>query len=228
MAIRPTIILKGGFGAGVPRDDNFKHDLSRPTYSLTGFEKHYFEYVKNLLLLKNSGLKAAVYTRIADTRNEENGYLTLDRKVSKISPEVLFEMHSLLYKEAPMQKILLPASIKTPQKWEIAFTSIPTKDDIPEEVHPSQYIQTSPDFNNLEWKEALGPFGNTEGANASTSWDGKTQLIIRKTVNITNLSKELSFRIFNRLEGNGMPWMHTRIYFNGEFAADESRSIRMP
>jgi len=83
-------------------------------------------------------------------------------------------------------------------------------------------IQEKPNFESLKWKSEKGPFGNTSDLSTGTIWDGKSQLIIQKTIQIDDISKDHSFRIYTKMEGKGTPWMHTRIYLNGEFVADET------
>jgi beta-galactosidase/beta-glucuronidase len=46
---------------------------------------------------RDLGLSAAVYTQTSDVEGEVNGFLTYDRRVSKIAPEVLRELNLRLY-----------------------------------------------------------------------------------------------------------------------------------
>jgi hypothetical protein len=46
---------------------------------------------------RDLGLSAAVYTQTTDVEGEVNGFLTYDRRVSKIAPEVLRERNLQLY-----------------------------------------------------------------------------------------------------------------------------------
>jgi beta-galactosidase/beta-glucuronidase len=46
---------------------------------------------------RNLGLSAAVYTQTTDVEGEVNGFLTYDRRTSKIAPEVLRELNLRLY-----------------------------------------------------------------------------------------------------------------------------------
>jgi hypothetical protein len=94
----PENILFGGFDPSVPRDDNRKHDIFRPTFSYgEPFEKQYSQFVDSLCLLKNNGLTAVIYTQMTDMKLEENGWLTFDREVSKIGVEKLKSIHERLY-----------------------------------------------------------------------------------------------------------------------------------
>jgi hypothetical protein len=46
---------------------------------------------------RDLGLSAAVYTQTSDVEGEVNGFLTYDRRVSKIAPDVLRELNLRLY-----------------------------------------------------------------------------------------------------------------------------------
>ena len=46
-------------------------------------------YEKQVLPAKENGLCAAVYTQISDVEDETNGILTYDRKVCKLTPEIM-------------------------------------------------------------------------------------------------------------------------------------------
>jgi len=54
------------------------------------------EQVKPLI---SKGLCAAVYTQTTDIETEINGYLTYDRKVEKMDPDLLCEAHRDLIKQ---------------------------------------------------------------------------------------------------------------------------------
>jgi beta-galactosidase len=53
----------------------------------------YIESCKILGELKKKGISAGVYTQTTDVEGELNGLITYDRKVLKISPEKLYEIH---------------------------------------------------------------------------------------------------------------------------------------
>ena len=46
--------------------------------------------------MKNKGLSAIIYTEVSDVEDECNGLLTYDRKVVKITPEVMKAANSKL------------------------------------------------------------------------------------------------------------------------------------
>jgi hypothetical protein len=65
-------------------------------------EEQYPKYIQHLALLREMGMNGAVYTQITDVEHECNGWLTYDRKVSKIPIEQLNEIHSVLYQKEPL------------------------------------------------------------------------------------------------------------------------------
>ncbi len=101
-------------------------DVSRENYA-SGQEwlSRYGIWLEGLRLLEAYGLNGAVYTQITDLEHELNGWLTFDRKVSKIDTDTLHEMHSRLYE--PMTTRDLGGRIrysygKAPSGWDaIAF-----------------------------------------------------------------------------------------------------------
>ncbi|MGQ8336616.1 glycoside hydrolase family 2 protein [Sunxiuqinia sp. A32] len=227
----PPNPLHGGFDPEIPRDDNTKHDVFRPTFTIgEPFQNQYLEFVEHLHLLKNSGLRAAVYTQMTDMKLEENGWLTFDREVSKIQPDSLGVIHEILYTETPKQTVVLHPSMHKPQDWEMVTMPIEEIKDWAknEDILDALALQKVPDFEDLEWTKQVGPFGNVEVPKPATSWDGRSQLLIRKSVQIDHPEKGHTVRIYTRLEGKGTPWMHARIYLNGEFVADETTRQKMP
>ncbi len=60
------------------------------------FDK-YDEYISKMVDLVERGLSAAVYTQTTDVEVETNGLMTYDRKVVKLSPQKLEEIHQALY-----------------------------------------------------------------------------------------------------------------------------------
>jgi hypothetical protein len=68
----------------------------------------YPDWIHTLRLLQTQGLQAAVYTQLSDIEHEPNGWLTYDRVVSKIAPELLRAWHQRLYTPPPVLRPLLP------------------------------------------------------------------------------------------------------------------------
>ncbi len=85
-------------------DNDHTSDIKRPVYTVEGFEKQYARFIELLRLEQAFGLSGAVYTQLTDMRHEQNGWLTFDRKVSKIPVERMKKIHEQLY--LPVQKRL--------------------------------------------------------------------------------------------------------------------------
>jgi hypothetical protein len=173
-------------------------DLGRETTNSTGvFEERYKEWVDNLCLLENYGLDAVVYTQISDVENEVNGWLTYDRKISKIPVERLAEIHSKLFKPVAQGKVILPLSMNTPQQWQYSFNE-PGKD----------WFKKG---NAGKWNTGNGPFGKAQqnAPEINTKWEDKS-LYLQKDFNITSSNSKLAVIVYS----TGI----TDIYINGEFA----------
>lgn len=99
---------RGGMEPVNPSADNdFTSDIKRPVYSLEGFVDQYSRYVDLLRLEQAFGLSGAVYTQLTDMRHEQNGWLTFDRKVSKIPVEKMAEIHRKLYQPIQSRQPIL-------------------------------------------------------------------------------------------------------------------------
>lgn len=88
-------------------DRDFVTDIRRPVYTTEGMVPHYERYIASLWLGQTYGLSAGVYTQLTDMRHEQNGWLTFDRKVSKIPVEKLREIHLQLYRPLPKRQRLV-------------------------------------------------------------------------------------------------------------------------
>lgn len=93
MEDKPQFISEyGGYSYKIP---NHSFNLDK-TYGYRKYERR-TEFVegvrelfeKQLLPLVPKGLSAAVYTQVSDVEDETNGFLTYDRKISKVKPEEL-------------------------------------------------------------------------------------------------------------------------------------------
>ena len=73
-------------------------------------EQRYRQYIIQLALLREAGMNGAVYTQISDVEHECNGWLTYDRKVSKVPAERLRQIHQVLYQEEPVGTALVDTS----------------------------------------------------------------------------------------------------------------------
>lgn len=208
----PKNLMFGGFDPSVPRDDNRTRDIFRPTFTHgEPFEKQYARFVDNLVLMKNSGLTAAVYTQMSDMKLEENGWLTFDREVSKIDVDALRAIHERLYEAAPVQRPLLSASLDEPQSWRYS-ASKQTGDD-----------WTRQDFDDAAWSTGKGPIGNSELHPGSVVWNGG-KLYLRTTVDLDETPKAASLRVysyFTKKQGRNA-WNYARVSINGQFIHDDA------
>ncbi|QHS61077.1 sugar-binding domain-containing protein [Chitinophaga agri] len=66
----------------------------------SAFKLKYDSMVKKLKTLEEQGLSGSIYTEPFDVETEENGMMTYDREVIKISPEELRQIHSQMLPQA--------------------------------------------------------------------------------------------------------------------------------
>jgi hypothetical protein len=173
-------------------------DLVRETYnSASVLEERYTEWIDNVTLLKKYGLDAMVYTQISDVEIELNGWLTYDRKVSKILEERLAKIHSKLFSTPMKGKIILPLSLNTPQEWQYSYSQ-PVED----------WFKKG---NSGKWNTGKAPFGRSMVTvpEVNTKWENET-LFLQKDVNIKTLPSRAGVIVYS----SGL----TNIYINGEFA----------
>lgn len=88
-------------------DRDFVSDIKRPVYTAAGMVPHYERYIQGMWLGQSYDLSAGVYTQLTDMRHEQNGWLTFDRKVSKIPVDEMRQIHEQLYRAIPKRKPLL-------------------------------------------------------------------------------------------------------------------------
>ncbi|ANH80744.1 beta-galactosidase [Niabella ginsenosidivorans] len=98
------ILVLGEFGGlGLPLEGHTwqaKNNWGYQTFkNQDELKNRYSELVSHLARLIPLGLSAAVYTQTTDVEVETNGLMTYDRKVYKIDPKVLHEIHQQLYKQ---------------------------------------------------------------------------------------------------------------------------------
>jgi Glycosyl hydrolases family 2, sugar binding domain/Glycosyl hydrolases family 2, TIM barrel domain/Glycosyl hydrolases family 2 len=96
-----------------PADNySFKIEAGRHTYgSSKVFENAYGKFIESISCLKaGGGCNALVYTQLSDVEHELNGFLTYDRKISKISPEVLKKINEGLYYELELKPVIALSS----------------------------------------------------------------------------------------------------------------------
>jgi len=91
----------GGIGYPVKGHqwDSGMRNWGYQTYHSAGelLENYRYKFNQVLEMKRTKGLSAAVYTQTTDVEGEVNGLMTYDRKVIKILPEKLKDLHSVLY-----------------------------------------------------------------------------------------------------------------------------------
>ena len=150
----------------------------------------------DLFQLKKYGLNALVYTQISDVEDEISGWMTYDRKVSKLPEATFAVLHQQFFKPTITGKFILPLSMNEPQQWNYSFTA-PSNDWI-------KNAKTS------DFKLGEAPFG-IESKNApkvNTPWN-KNILFLNKEFTLTSVPSKLSLVACNR----GM----TDVYINGVY-----------
>ena len=150
----------------------------------------------DLFQLKKYGLNAVVYTQISDVEDEISGWMTYDRKVSKLPDTTFAALHQQFFKPTITGKYILPLSMNTAQQWNYRFTA-PSNDWIKN--------TTIADF-----KLGEAPFG-IESNNAhkvNTTWNTNS-LFLNKEFTLTALPSKLSLVACN----TGI----TDVYINGAY-----------
>lgn len=98
----------------VPVDNySFTEEADRHTYgSPEVFREAYEKFIETIRCLNSgSGCNALVYTQITDVEHELNGYLTYDRKVSKIEKETMRKINEGLYSPPTLSPVIDFASV---------------------------------------------------------------------------------------------------------------------
>lgn len=98
------ILVLGEYGGlGLPMEGHTWQDKNNWGYqsfkNQAELKNRYEELIRDLANLIPMGLSAAVYTQTTDVEIETNGLLTYDRKIFKIEPKALHEIHQKLYKK---------------------------------------------------------------------------------------------------------------------------------
>ena len=158
----------------------------------------YAEYInKTNKLNVEKGLSATVYTQLTDVMTEINGLLTYDRN-PKVPVEKVYEANysTLLM---PRYRVVVPTSEKKRQRWK--FTS----------THPPENW-ASLQFDDLEWNEGRGGFGNIQDVHRSywTTHD----LWMRRHFNPGSLSSDQLTNLVAKDFHDG----DLQIYINGVLA----------
>ena len=99
---KDRILVLGEFGGlGLPIENHTWQEKNNWGYqsfkNADELLQRYAEFIDRMPHLIEKGLSAAVYTQTTDVEIETNGLMTYDRKVIKMQPELLKEMHKKLY-----------------------------------------------------------------------------------------------------------------------------------
>ena len=100
--VHHQIIVLGEYGGlGLPIEghtwqnkDNWGYQSFKDKDAL---RERYSKLIQDLKPLIPMGLSAAIYTQTTDVEVETNGLMTYDRKVSKLEPQFLKQLHKELY-----------------------------------------------------------------------------------------------------------------------------------
>jgi len=102
---KKQVVVLGEFGGlGLPLEEHTWQDKNNWGYQTfknqQELETRYARLMNDLSALIPLGLSAAVYTQTTDVEIETNGLMTYDRKVFKIDPKRLKELHQKLYQHS--------------------------------------------------------------------------------------------------------------------------------
>ena len=189
----------------MPEKINRAGDVNRETVLTPEvLDERYSVWVENLWYLKNYGLDAIVYTQVSDVEIELNGWLTYDRKVSKIPVKRLAEIHSKLFQPVPKGNFLVPLSMDKSQNWMYSLTE------------PSAgWFKKGQG----KWSSGSGPFGidRMDVPRTNTRWNAGS-LYLKKDFNLADPSGNLTIVTYN----SGV----ADVYINGEMAIQINNLMR--
>ena len=171
---------------GALTDDEWVKSINWPKYSMgKPLMNHYSDVVEQLIYLKELGLCGAVYTQLADMKKEQNGYLSMDRKIIKMDVSTLCDLHSRLINEQTETCPIIEASVIRPQQWK--YSTQKQKDN-----------WFASDFDDKNWKTDNGPFGYTPGfvlPKVNTQWQSDT-LYLRKSFQLDLIPEKICLRTY--------------------------------
>ena len=211
----------GGFNLCIPGHTWYDHeepsehidhinDITRPTYPTPqAMEDDYRFWVENLRAMVGlTPLNGIVYTQITDVEHELNGWLTYDRKISKIDPDELGKIHATLWDPPQFETIINPHA-----EWRYSTDDVSTLPNIhtsPRANLPNcggDWCQTH--FDDSSWNADKGPYGTAEG----TSSDAP--IYLRTTTNLNQRPDKPLFYVTSSAD--------CQIFINGQLI----RSLRV-
>lgn len=168
-----------------PRSDPLREGGRERYADGESFYRNYARWIESWRpLIGRDGLCAGVYTQISDVEHEPNGYLTYDRRLSKVAPSKLRKLHARLYQEPVRQRTVLANSYDMPQAWKY-------------HVGPGADDWMTPGFDDSRWQSGVGPFA----ANARSDWRVGTSvpgrlIRMRCTFELDALPKRPALRVY--------------------------------
>jgi hypothetical protein len=187
---------------------NFKNEAGRVTAgTVAELEDAYAFWVEGLRCLNGgAGCNGLVYTQITDVEHECNGWLTYDRKVSKVDPARLRAIHLNLH-EPPALKPVIGGE----GPWEYLVTEGPELSRKPRgrnADHSGPWAAL--DFDDADWEGGSMPFGAADGSavTVATPVVGKC-LYLRRPFTLDSAPGKPVLRV---VSGRNC-W----IYLNGQF-----------
>ncbi len=167
----------GGFNLCIPGHTWYDHekpaehidhinDITRPTYPTSdSMRDDYRFWVENLRAMVGlTALNGVVYTQITDVEHELNGWLTYDRKISKIDPDELGSIHTTLWDPPQFETTIGPDA-----EWRYSMEQGIARPALPQHTSPrdnlpnfgGHWCQTG--FDDSSWNAGKGPFGAIGG-----------------------------------------------------------------
>lgn len=166
---------------------------------------------------EKNGLAAVVYTELTDIMTEINGLFTYDR-IAKVDASKIAKINTFRFK-MPNFKEIVPTSEKEAQIWKYKYG-------------PRKGAWNKENFDDSDWKEGPGAFGNAAGKKGNTPWpvaDGKikdnkgrtiTEICMRRKFIMPKLSQDEISRLMLRA-------MHDEnfdVFINGILACNAGRA----
>ncbi|MCE2434966.1 MAG: hypothetical protein J4F29_18890, partial [Candidatus Latescibacteria bacterium] len=161
-------------------------------------------WVENLRAMVGlTPLNGVVYTQITDVEHELNGWLTYDRKISKIDPDELGKIHATLWDPPQFETIIGPNA-----EWRYSTDDVSTLPAIhtsPRANLPNcggDWCQTA--FDDSSWNAGKGPFSTSD-----------TPIYLRTTIDLNQCPDKPLFYVASSAD--------CQIFINGQLI----RSLRV-
>lgn len=191
-----------GMSPGALMDEETVVEMKRGTFTQgENFAVRYEEFIDGIRMLKNEGLCGAVFTQMTDMKNEQNGFLSFDRKVSKMDESRFRGIHEKLYTDPPGEKPVIHAYSGKAEIWKF-------------EMQEPAEGWTHPDFDDSGWRTGQAPFGNTSDYEYHTAWNTEA-LYLRKNFHLDKVPDQLALKTY--IYGFMYREISTlQVYLNGE------------